>query len=74
MAKFLLAPMVDWDTLPVGKVIHWVDRDVLLSRLADIRAEWVEVAGSLEDVTVNLALVFDDLAAAIGRPDEDKFE
>lgn len=57
---------LNWDSLPVVTVRRMVDACELQARLAGMRKQWEEaIGGEMEAVTVNLALLFDDLVALI---------
>lgn len=65
MSQIVLHKGLTWDTIPTATVKRMVDRDQLLERVAAMRAEWIEAAGQLDNVEVNLSMLFDDFEAII---------
>lgn len=53
------------------KMIVFIERDAVLDLLRDFRVDWVEAAGDLSSVTLDLSMFFDDLVNMVKRLGEE---
>ena len=71
----LLPGILDLDHLPTSRVIQYIEVDELRDRLMAFKAAWYQAAadGGCTDliVTMDLALLFNDLADIAGLPPEE---
>lgn len=61
MSGIVLRDGLTWQNLPVAEVRTMVDQAGQLAALEALRAEWQEATGDLTAVTLNLAMLFDDV-------------
>lgn len=64
--QIVLRNGLSWEALPTTKARIVVDQADLLNRLAELRDQWEEATdGEMENATVNLRFLFNDLASMI---------
>lgn len=64
--QIVLRQGLSWEALPAGSVRVVVNQAELLNRLAELRDQWEEATdGEMENATVNLRFLFNDLASMI---------
>lgn len=67
MAAISFRNGMTWDTIPQATTRQLVDPKELQQRLSELRDQWSEAAGGdLSSVTLDLGMLFDDLANICG--------
>lgn len=66
MSQIVFRDGLDLAALPVATVRTMVDQAIILRLLADMRDQWqVATDGKMERVTVNMAMLFDDIESLV---------
>jgi hypothetical protein len=70
MAAISFRPGFTLENLPKATTRQLIDRQELVSRIAEMRSQWADATGGdLARVTLDLGLLFDDLVNLVGGYD-----